>query len=350
MAELTNLKSTNVGNLLERTFSPREMILEPWLRNEETCILWAATGVGKTMFSLGMALAVAGGGVLGDWTAPKARRVLYIDGEMNIRDLKERLQMMVENLGIVETPEQKADALNNLTIIARQDQELGSTFYDITDPEHQELLVKRVAGKYDLMILDNFTTLTNGLDDENDATAFKKVQDLFLELKRDGVSTVLVHHANKGGKSMRGSTALAATFEVIIGLKKPKLSSAGQAKFVAEFEKYRSKGDSRIENRTWTLEENGWVVTEDLLEDPKEEPVYVALKSLLYTSGREISVGLGISNTTVANKLNYLIAKGVITAQDKVECFKKAKELRMPGGFTPVDFVNDNEKVVTEAF
>ena len=293
------------------------------------------------MFSLSLALAVAGGGKLGDWDAPQARRVLYIDGEMNIRDLQERLQMMVRDMDILTTPEQSEAALENLTITARQDQELGSSFYDITDPEHQKHLIREVKGKYDLLILDNFTTLSSGLDDENDATAFKKVQDLFLELKREGVSTILVHHANKGGHSMRGSTALEATFEIIVGLKKPKVSAPGQAKFRAEFTKYRSKGDHRIANRVWTLEANGWNVAEDVPEDPKEDPVYAALKSLQYTSGREIAEALGMGKTTVANRLNYLIAMKAITKAERDECYKQARSLRNPEGHTSADVIGD---------
>ena len=197
---INNLKSQTAEELLARWFPERTIIIDPWLRGEETCVVWAASGVGKTMFSLSLAMAVAGGGCLGDWSAPEPRKVLYVDGEMNIRDLQERIRLMMHQKSIL-TSDQATWAGQNLTIIARQDQD-DQEFYDVTNTDHQKALIKRVKNDgFELVILDNFTTLSTGLDDENDATAFKQVQELFMELKRAGVATILVHHANKGGRS-----------------------------------------------------------------------------------------------------------------------------------------------------
>ena len=54
-------------------------------------MLYAPRGVGKTNLALSMAYAVASGGPVLKWTAPTAKRVLYIDGEMPIDTLQERL-------------------------------------------------------------------------------------------------------------------------------------------------------------------------------------------------------------------------------------------------------------------
>ncbi|MGJ8587369.1 MAG: AAA family ATPase [Yoonia sp.] len=88
---LAELRSTTAHDLLNRSFQPRKMLLDPWLRTEESCIIWAASGVGKTMLSLSLALAVSGGGKLGDWNAENPCRVLYVDGEMHLQDVKDRL-------------------------------------------------------------------------------------------------------------------------------------------------------------------------------------------------------------------------------------------------------------------
>lgn len=345
MTMKTNLKTTTAKALLERSLTPISPILEPWLRNEETCILWAATGVGKTMFSLSIALAVAGGGSLGDWEAPEARRVLYIDGEMNIRDLQERVRTLVEGGSVVCSAEQRRLALQNLTLIVRQDQDLGTDFYDITNDEDQDRLIQQVKDQYDLVILDNFTTLSADLADENDSTAFKSIQKLFLELKRAGVSAILVHHANKGGQSMRGSTALEATFEIIVGLKKPKVSAPGQAKFRVEFTKFRSKGDIRLEPRMWTLKETGWAITDELPDDPKDDPVYSAVKKMQFTSMQEIGDALGVSKATVSRRLKVLNELGVLKEAERRNYFEKAKELRQAE--LAGQFVSDSEDLLT---
>lgn len=41
---------------------------------------------------------------------------------------------------------------------------------------------------------------------------------LKLKLKQAGIAAILVHHSNKSEDNYRGSTAIAATFEVISGL------------------------------------------------------------------------------------------------------------------------------------
>jgi DNA invertase Pin-like site-specific DNA recombinase len=56
-------------------------------------------GVGKSLFALSAALAVAGGGEFLGWTTAKKEggwRVLYIDGEMHIADIQERANLLLD--------------------------------------------------------------------------------------------------------------------------------------------------------------------------------------------------------------------------------------------------------------
>ena len=55
-------------------------------------MLYAPRGVGKSWLSLSIGLAVAGGASLLRWSAPRQRNVLYIDGEMPLVSLQERLK------------------------------------------------------------------------------------------------------------------------------------------------------------------------------------------------------------------------------------------------------------------
>jgi hypothetical protein len=74
---------------------------------------------------------------------------------------------------------------------------------------------------FDLVILDNFSTLGE-VEDENAASSFNAIQQFLLQLKVQGVATMLIHHAGKSGEDFRGSSKLAATFETIV-----KLSASG---------------------------------------------------------------------------------------------------------------------------
>jgi hypothetical protein len=77
---------------------PREPILEGLLLTRSLVEVFAKRGVGKTFFALSMGLAVArGAGKFLEWTVHKARRVLYIDGEMSGAELQERLRKFCGN-------------------------------------------------------------------------------------------------------------------------------------------------------------------------------------------------------------------------------------------------------------
>lgn len=211
-------------------------------------LLWAPTGVGKSLFALSAAIAVAGGGKLLGWTAGKRNdddddtdatgwRVLYIDGEMNLGDIQERLRGLLAGAERTDS----AKVLNNLTLLSRQGQADAEWFPSITDPEgvafYRGLVMEHKA---DMIVFDNFSTLGE-VEDENAAASFNAIVQTLLSLKQLGVATMLVHHAGKNGETFRGSSKLGATFEIIM-----QLAAAGKdasdrgASFLTVFEKMRS--------------------------------------------------------------------------------------------------------------
>ena len=76
-----NLRMRDLDDLLELKLPPRDYLISPWLKQFESAMVWAPPGVGKTMFCLSLALAIAGGGEFLGWKAPKPRKVLFFDGE-----------------------------------------------------------------------------------------------------------------------------------------------------------------------------------------------------------------------------------------------------------------------------
>ena len=168
------------------------------------------------MLALSLALAVAGGGTLMGWKAPEARKVLIVDGEMHIEDITERAKMLMSTVEGID-PETVA---RNITILARQYQDPEAEFPDLAEDEGRNAIFGRaMRGAFDLVILDNFSTLAT-VEDENAASAFDPVIKFLLKMKQAGIATILVHHSNKTGKEFRGSSKLSTTFEVIMGLLK----------------------------------------------------------------------------------------------------------------------------------
>ena len=85
------LKTVDVLDFLKLELPPREFILEPILRQKDIAMLYSWRGVGKTYLALSMVYAIASGTKFLRWTAPRPRRVVYIDGEMPASTMQERL-------------------------------------------------------------------------------------------------------------------------------------------------------------------------------------------------------------------------------------------------------------------
>jgi len=217
---------------------PDEPIISPWLNSGESCLLWGGTGSGKSMVAMSLALAVAGGGRVFGWTCPKPRRVLWVDGEMSQRTICKRLPFLaqtVEGLSL-ET------AQENLTIYARTMAAPGERTLDINDAEHASELVdyaKREGAA--LVVFDNLSTLSDGIEDENAAASFKPMQALCAKLKGANVACLMVHHAGKLGTSYRGSSNIGTTFERILGIIHDPEEPATKLSASVSLEKFRDE-------------------------------------------------------------------------------------------------------------
>jgi putative DNA primase/helicase len=144
------LLTVRVGELLAMKIPTREMHLDPVLPEKGIVEIYSKRGVGKTHTSLGMAYAVASGGKFLSWSAPKPRRVLFIDGEMPLVTLQERLASIVA--GAKEEP----PTAEYLVLLASDYQREGMP--DLATAEGQAEIEPLLAG-VELVVLDNLSTL-----------------------------------------------------------------------------------------------------------------------------------------------------------------------------------------------
>lgn len=73
---------------------------------------------------------------------------------------------------------------------------------------------------YDLIVIDTQSRVTTGLD-ENQAEGSTKMVDQFTRLKESsGACVVIVHHMNRGGTNLRGSSVIDGAADTIIELVK----------------------------------------------------------------------------------------------------------------------------------
>lgn len=315
------------GKLRIEAQNQPEDILQGLIRQGEQVLIYSSTGSYKSWLGTAIWLAVANGRPvakttdgLDKWKAPKSRKVLLLDGELDQFDLGERLNRLCPNYGD-----------NEGLVLMRQMQKINSAFPNLAKPEDQDSLINFcVEQEIDLLILDNLTTLADVVD-ENAASAMKPLTHLLQKLKAASIATVLIHHSNKGDNSYRGSTVLATTFNAIIKLKR---DTVERGLFSLIFEKARN---SHIENqalkmRLKTLEDESM-----LLESNAELSHYEIIVSLVesrdYSDDNSIRAALSqklnkeIPQPTFARWKKSCISEKLITVDVWKRCLDDAAAL-----------------------
>ena len=212
------------------------MLLNPILPERSLAMLYAPRGVGKTLLGLSIGLAVASGAPLLRWSAPRQRRVLYVDGEMPLVSLQERLRAISIGLD-AEIPN------DGFRILAADHTEDGISL----GSEDGQNAIEPLLGDVDLLILDNLSTLcTTGSESASDA--WVPMQNWLLKLRRQGIAVLLIHHAGVNGRQ-RGTSRREDALDTVIALRRPEDYSAEQgARFEVHFEKIRNcvDGDGAV--------------------------------------------------------------------------------------------------------
>jgi len=111
-------------------------------------MVYAARGIGKTHFSLGVAYAVSSGGSFLQWQAPQPRGVLFLDGEMPGAVLQERIARIAASNDLEPSAP--------FRIVTPDLQTKG--MIDLGNPADQREIAPFLDG-IDLIIADNLSTL-----------------------------------------------------------------------------------------------------------------------------------------------------------------------------------------------
>lgn len=224
---LPPLKAISMEEFLLSTLPERDYLLHPVIPEQGIVMLVAKRGIGKTFTALHMSLSVAGGLSLFNWHAPKARRVLYVDGEMPAISMQERLAALAT--GMAAPPH----AMQNFSIITPDIQ--SRPMPDLATTYGQQVLEPFLAG-VDLLVLDNLATLCR-TGKENESQSWTPMQTWLLDLRRRGMAVLLVHHAGKSG-DQRGTSAREDIMDTVISLRRPTTYSVAEG---ARFEVHLTK-------------------------------------------------------------------------------------------------------------
>jgi putative DNA primase/helicase len=207
------------------------MLLAPILPERSLAMLYAPRGLGKSWLALSIGLTTATGASLLRWSAPRRRKVLYVDGEMPLVSLQERLKAISAGFGR-DTPNEA------FRIVAADQVESGINLSAGEGQRSLDPLLKDI----DLLILDNLSTLC-ATTSESASDAWVPMQNWLLRLRRQGVSVLLVHHAGTNGRQ-RGTSRREDALDTVIALRRPEDYSPEQgARFEIHFEKLRNRVD-----------------------------------------------------------------------------------------------------------
>ena len=274
-------------------FPEREHILSPWLTTQGLAMIYAERGIGKTHISLGIAYAVASGGEFLKWKAPKARGVLFIDGEMQGNVLQERFK------AIMNSSDNPPSA--PLEIITPDIQEFGIP--DLSTEEGQSKVNQFITEDIELIIVDNLSTCARS-GRENEAESWLPVQNWALQLRAAGKAVLFIHHSGKEGQQ-RGTSRREDVLDTVLNLKKPPFYNPEDgANFEVHFKKNRSLHGNDVKAfqahlQTDDNEVQSWEISS--LDDDKDEQIVSLINQGLNQSA--IAKKLGIDKSTVSRRI-----------------------------------------------
>jgi hypothetical protein len=239
----------SVAQIRRKKVPPQRILIDPWLREGETTIIYGNWGVGKSLLTISIAFIL---GVedafsnswceVGEWQVKNLTGCLYLDGELGEQEMQRRIQQY-EWVG-QQTREHRTKILS----VPEYQMATEDTFY-LSDRKNQLKVITWLKEHplYKLIILDSASTLF-GLKEENDNSEWNNAVNPFLrDLRALGVACILLHHSGKDKKrGLRGASSMGAMAHNIYKLEDhvDKNIDDGEAWFILSKDKMRSSGHS----------------------------------------------------------------------------------------------------------
>lgn len=270
---------------------------EPLFYESSINQILAWRGVGKTNFALGLAGCFAKGSSLLSYRSLRPCRVLYIDGELPLFQLRERVSTLCLD--------------SNVVLINPEDITPPGSINLLSDAHWEKLLAAIEKHKPDVLFIDSLSTTMHlrGNEDEDQIELQTKLNIL---RNRYHLCVITLHHTGKAGLQ-RGLSRNDDVLDVQMHLKKVDGWEPGDGlRFEMAFEKIRHaahlEGGFEVEYK-----DGKWFRhTSDKLTEISE-----MLKE--GKSGRSIARELDIPNTTVTRLIKKAKSQGLIELNARVK-------------------------------
>lgn len=171
-----------VAAWLRRELPPRDYLLGEVLCTTSRWIINGATGVGKTLFALEMAGAIAAGADFLGWQGRRRARVMYLDGELPAETFKERIELIAARYG------------EDIELFGYNRDDLDpSDMPPLNTEEGQKWLWREVEGiAPDAIFFDSIMCLNTGVMAEEES--WSPVKPLMRALTSRRITQVWLHH------------------------------------------------------------------------------------------------------------------------------------------------------------
>lgn len=224
--------------LYSMKFDPIEWFLYPFIQDSSINLMYAERGAGKTFLLMSMAMAMASGFDFLTFKAEKPRKVLYVDGEMDHREMVQRFKLL-ENGFKEEGKIVNHDNLHMFLYGLQGDNPMP----DIAKENEWKIIDAEIEKTgADVVIMDNISCLCT-ISQENDSSAWKTFNKWSLRQRRKGRAVLWAHHTGKDAhRGARGSSAIEMHINNSLFLSVPSDHEASDgAVFEAEYTKNRGQ-------------------------------------------------------------------------------------------------------------
>ena len=224
---------------------PPKQICGP-LMDAGVTMIAGKSGVGKSLFALGMAAYISAGKNLATWHTPKARPVVYIDAENPPGNITARMKLLpiVSELGLI-----------NLHTMAEADQS-----FDFSKEEQRQWFVNSwIFECYDVFIFDTVSALLVSSDTCSvfDPHYWLQLEQFHNAFKSANKTVVWLDNLNKQGEVY--GTALKHHKVDAMWLLEPWEDCPYLHTAAFKLSKGKVRGEEVIEDQDWYFHpENGW--------------------------------------------------------------------------------------------
>lgn len=286
----------------------RKFLMGSWFKEGGLGFVFGWRGEGKTWFLILLALCLSKGRSLEQWDVQEISRVLYLDGEMDLYDMRARF------LAVDASP------IDNLIVLHHQDvwDKLSGSI-NLADPTTQKALTEIcVRNQIKVLILDNLSCLFSGTR-ENEADDWEPIRKWELELRRRKISIIIAVHSPKNKEDMRGTTRKADDADWVIKVTRVELEDMEEGEgacFDTEFTKNRNS-KVREPVMRWTIRpEPGEKVSVTAEKRGAWEKVLECINAGV-SSCTTIAKDLGSSKTSVSKQAKKLEEQGLIIINER---------------------------------